>query len=565
MNRAASRRSMMSEPETEGVLEAELAKLQRQYRIMEGDRKAYNEESQNIIRKQKAQIESLRKEKAEIKMELQLARSVDNVKKDCGNSSKLRALIKQEDEFERHIEEENEQITLLDAQLKEWQEKYNDQNKTIGGMDNSRQKHVATQKQIRVLENRLNQATVTFNKHLTTNAELRATIDHLRQERAVFNTLHKKLSKELNDGRQEMCKVTESATHAYDSRDEAQTKMSALKERSDKDKSQHKAELKELLRILDHDQKLKEFMAVKDQERAELKAEEAAKRKRKGNGNRGKDNSHEEMLFSYEQAFSKIKSITGEEDIGKILEKFMKTEDRNFALFNYVNEMNNEIECHQEEIDRVAMEIQKFRSQGVYIEKQRQAILKELEVKLSVATKDADESEKCLKSTKKILDQLKVGVESLFNKINCDKTAITDLLGANDGITDQNMIQYLGIVEQKTNELLFLKQYMQMKEAAIMKPEMATLLAPPPPPPKTRSVSGPYCKLPTASITIQAPSTGVEDDNSDTEEFDDTRPLTLEEIKKRLTDASSRKASKNKCIAKAQSPAGKSRPATKNS
>ena len=32
--------------------EQELAKLQRQYRIIEGDRRAYSEETQNLIRKQ---------------------------------------------------------------------------------------------------------------------------------------------------------------------------------------------------------------------------------------------------------------------------------------------------------------------------------------------------------------------------------------------------------------------------------------------------------------------------------------------------------------------------------
>ena len=34
------------------LAEQELTKLQQQYRIMEGDRKAYSEESQNMIRKQ---------------------------------------------------------------------------------------------------------------------------------------------------------------------------------------------------------------------------------------------------------------------------------------------------------------------------------------------------------------------------------------------------------------------------------------------------------------------------------------------------------------------------------
>lgn len=46
-------------------------------------------------------------------------------------------------------------------------------------------------------------------------------------------------------------------------RDEAQAKMILLKERADKDLQQHNAEMKELVRILDHDRKLKEFMGIK--------------------------------------------------------------------------------------------------------------------------------------------------------------------------------------------------------------------------------------------------------------------------------------------------------------
>ena len=65
-------------------------------------------------------------------------------------------------------------------------------------------------------------------------------------------------------------------------RDEAQAKMSALRERSEREQTLYGFEIKELKRIIDHDQKLKDFMAVKSQERTEMKAIEAAKRKRKG-------------------------------------------------------------------------------------------------------------------------------------------------------------------------------------------------------------------------------------------------------------------------------------------
>lgn len=51
------------------------------------------------------------------------------------------------------------------------------------------------------------------------------------------------------------------------------------------------------------------------------------------------------------------------------------------------------------------------------------------------------------------------GIDSLFGKINCDRSAIDDMLGAAHGVTDTNMIQYLGIIEQRTNELLAIQNY----------------------------------------------------------------------------------------------------------
>ena len=51
----------------------------------------------------------------------------------------------------------------------------------------------------------------------------------------------------------------------------------------------------------------------------------------------------------------------------------------------------------------------------------------------------------------------------MFNKINCDRSAIDDMLGAQSGVTDSNMIQYLGIIEQRTNELLAVQSYVNSK------------------------------------------------------------------------------------------------------
>jgi hypothetical protein len=52
--------------------EIELQRLQRQYRIMEGDRKAYSEESRILIGKQRVTIDKLKKDNDYLQDELKL-------------------------------------------------------------------------------------------------------------------------------------------------------------------------------------------------------------------------------------------------------------------------------------------------------------------------------------------------------------------------------------------------------------------------------------------------------------------------------------------------------------
>ena len=59
----------------------------------------------------------------------------------------------------------------------------------------SQSQHIAVQKQIRVMENRLDKSLVRFNSALATNGQLRTMIDHLRQERSVFEGIYKKLQR----------------------------------------------------------------------------------------------------------------------------------------------------------------------------------------------------------------------------------------------------------------------------------------------------------------------------------------------------------------------------------
>ena len=60
------------------------------------------------------------------------------------------------------------------------------------------------------------------------------------------------------------------------------------------------------------------------------------------------------------------------------------------------------------------------------------------------------------------------GIDSLFKKIGCDRRQIDHLLQSHDGVTEDNILRYLGIIEERTNELLSAQATMNAKVEMLM-------------------------------------------------------------------------------------------------
>lgn len=62
----------------------------------------------------------------------------------------------------------------------------------------------------------------------------------------------------------------------------------------------------------------------------------------------------------------------------------------------------------------------------------------------------------------KKVNNLKPRIEALFNLLECDEEDTQELLG-NAGVTESNIMIYLGIIEQKVNEMLQCYAIMQQE------------------------------------------------------------------------------------------------------
>lgn len=449
----------------EAQLEAqmELSHLQRQYRCLRNDRRMYTDETENTLRKQKITIEALVKEKKELEAMMHVASSRQNEKFDQRNVEKLVELLEREAQAQEELKKEKEAIAGVDEKVAVMREQINQQSKKMGGSkDVYQEKHVANMKLTRILENRLDEMTKKFSIALTGNLKLREHINHVEGQKARFLDLHKRLQAELIEGKKEIDRISEVATTHFTIRDEAQHRMASLRERADREIAVYNAEIKDVKRILEHDRKLRKFMTTKAEDRASILEDELMVRAIKKY--EAQLNGLQQETSKFEEIFDKIKEATGIEDTDTLVESFIENEDRNFALYNYVNNMNTEIENLKDDIRRLKDEIELIKKEGVDSDVHRKEILNELEQKMVEVTDELTLVNKEYKASRRQLELLKPKVESVFNSIECDRSSIAELLGIGVSIDDNNIMQYLGIIEQKCNELLQNKALEKIKK-----------------------------------------------------------------------------------------------------
>lgn len=135
----------------------------------------------------------------------------------------------------------------------------------------------------------------------------------------------------------------------------------------------------------------------------------------------------------------------------------ISAEDQNFTLLNYVNELNQEIENLEEQISEIRSEIEVYKGRGLSSDNQRKAVLKDLEERLQRMEDQADQYEKSHDMATKAVNSLKSQIWKIFNDLGCNTVGVREVLG-DGGITEGNLMQYLGIIELRACEILQVSQ-----------------------------------------------------------------------------------------------------------
>ena len=168
----------------------------------------------------------------------------------------------------KKMETERGKIEELDRMIAKYQERIIEQKARMGGVNAAQVNNQLIQKQIRVLENRMDKCLMKFNETMAQNKVLRQRIDEYRRERVVFDGIYKKLERELHEKKKEMAAIIEDSKNAYQARDKSQSEMIALQQHAEKERTEFESEFKELGALIKQQHNMLEQIRLKQFERS---------------------------------------------------------------------------------------------------------------------------------------------------------------------------------------------------------------------------------------------------------------------------------------------------------
>ncbi|XP_029425209.1 coiled-coil domain-containing protein 114 isoform X3 [Nannospalax galili] len=435
-----------SEVFLEGPVDWELGRLQRQCKVMEGERRTYSKEVHRRISKQLEEIRQLEVFRTQLQTQISVAQ---NQVKRLGDTKRLEdmgRLLKCKAQVQAEVEALQEQTRALDKQV-----------------------------------------TCHFDIQLVRNAALREELELLRIERGRYLNMDRKLKKVGARGPAPFTRLLQFCAHRRSTcfwkwstlsacppllpilpgrpqREEAKTKMGMLRERAEKEEAQSETEAQILERQISHLEQLHRFLKLKNDDqqpdpdvvqKQEQRAWEVAEGLRK--------TSQEKLVLQYEDALNKLSHLTGESDPGLLVEKYLELEERNFAEFNFINEQNSELHHLQEEIKEMqeALISERTIQDNQHLQQEQECrVLQQQVDKVHAETEQLEAHFQVLRAQ---LEKLKADVQLLFDKAHCDSSVIKDLLGVKSYIRDRDMGLFLSTIEKRLVQLLTVQAFLEVQ------------------------------------------------------------------------------------------------------
>ena len=429
----------------------ELADLQNRFHLLEGDRKAFYEQSQLTLKQNKEACDALRRENKEVRQGL----SAIHKERGSGHTGEANSM------HDAEMQKVETQLTLLRQRHNQLRALNHQREKDLHLQDDElqdlkrcSQKPAAESnpqmRHIRTLENRLDKAMIKYNEAQSIRKTYDQIVKRLKEERVNFDNqlgaIEATLGAKEHDY-EELLLMSHDASHAKDVTRAELLRLTSLVTEERKAREKEVAERRNAVQArsdmnerMEEREKMRREIVLASQGDLGEQAEQALKQNVVTNALHHQLNANvvegeAQVMSAYEAAFRKIKESTGVSDVNEVIQKFLTQEQTHENLVNLTKEAQARIEQLAEERVSTKTMVDEMKYAGGTGQGSR-AEVEAMERKHTEQAQALERAKTRQLRMMKVFIDIRVGIEHLADKLEPVKLDTAPVPVSDDTIVD---------------------------------------------------------------------------------------------------------------------------------
>lgn len=384
--------------------------------------------------------------------------------------STLEQLQQQSAMFSRKIEAEKKKLQQLEQDITSKTLALQANRENAGSIDEKRANAAADSRRMAGFENRLEKCLVKKNEAESENKTFLAKVETVRKDRVVFDSIYKTLEKEVFDFTCQYKRAAAELERVEALKQRALEELIDLQQYGQDEQVNYDRNFMELKKAIDHTQSevaenIRQVESIPQDKHISgcLSTEEEKqinRRAAKALWNTAVGTQlieySQHRIEEYQEAFEQIAKATSIAEPNEFVTKLVALDEENFTKFKYLEELNQEIKELDTEIEKISTELEQSKTrEGIATNFQGKAHVRKLNSVLqdmSVKNQALDAEYETFSTE---MGKVKTNLHTIYNILAHNSSRSTnDDTFATHGVTDSNLIEFLGCIERFTTEML---------------------------------------------------------------------------------------------------------------
>lgn len=318
--------------------------------------------------------------------------------------------------------------------------------KKTDGVNVGHEAQLNTTKILHINEAKLNRLLQKKSEIMIQIKKLKGEINHMRRLRCQTDIQHEKFEMILQDTKRSIERLLLESTKIVEERDKLLDKKAAYEKMNIDEQKSFREEYERMGNFIREQNELLEEALIRERRKDVLERkgvpDDTLKEKRQGQltfeeelriaqevGELTKfvDSDENRMkgittkIAEYEEIFDQLKKMTGATSMEDVITTYVAQEEEMFSLYNFIQNVNSEIDTVLESTATIEQSIGDFKSEQVILNEQRRNVVKDLEDKLAHYNELIKGSETEIKVCMESISQIAKKVSSLFFKLQCEQ------------------------------------------------------------------------------------------------------------------------------------------------